>query len=67
MTNHAHDLGKLEAQVEQLRVDVVKLSKLVEANSAQLNKWRGAGAVLILIGAVAGWWISLIFPDAARL
>jgi hypothetical protein len=67
MTNHAHDLGKLEAQVEQLRVDVVKLSALVEANSAQLNKWRGAGAVLILIGAVAGWLLSLMIPDGFRL
>jgi hypothetical protein len=67
MTDHAHDLGKLEAQVEQLRVDVVKLSALVEANSAQLNKWRGAGAVLILIGAVAGWLLSLMIPDGFRL
>tara|TARA_R110002167_G_scaffold86755_2_gene234667 strand:+ start:4172 stop:4366 length:195 start_codon:yes stop_codon:yes gene_type:complete len=62
MIDHSHDLGKLEAQVEQLRVDVVKLSTLVEANSAQLNKWRGAGAVLILIGAVGGWLISLMIP-----
>ena len=31
MIDHAHDLGKLEAQVEQLRVDVVKLSALVGA------------------------------------
>ena len=67
MTDHSHDLGKLEAQVEQLRVDVVKLSALVEANSAQLNKWRGAGAVLILIGAVAGWLLSLMIPDGFRL
>jgi hypothetical protein len=62
MIDHSHDLGKLEAQVEQLRVDVVKLSALVEANSAQLNRWRGAGVVLILIGAVGGWMISLMIP-----
>ncbi len=62
MIDHSHDLGKLEAQVEQLRVDVVKLSTLVEANSAQLNRWRGAGVVLILIGAVGGWMISLMIP-----
>ena len=45
MTDREYDLGRLEAQVEQLQKDVARLTKLVEMNGAQLNRWRGAGAV----------------------
>lgn len=60
MTDREYDLGRLEAQVEQLQRDVSRLTKLVELNGAQLNRWRGAGAVLILVGASLGWLISFL-------
>ncbi len=60
MTDREYDLGRLEAQVEQLQRDVSRLTKLVEMNAAQLNRWRGAGAVLVLIGASLGWLISFL-------
>lgn len=67
MTDIHHDIGRLTAQVEALQDDVSRLNKLMEAQAAQMNRWRGAGAVLILIGAVLGWLVSLIMPGSFRL
>jgi len=53
-------LGALTAQVADLRRDVSLLHALVREQSAQLNRWRGAGAVLILIGAGMGAIVTVL-------
>ena len=58
--NSQQTLGALTAQVADLRRDVSLLHALVREQSAQLNRWRGAGAVLILVGASVGAIVTVL-------
>lgn len=54
MTDIDRVLGSLTAEVQRLQRDVAELQTMVRAQSEQLSRWRGAGTVLILVGAAIG-------------
>jgi hypothetical protein len=48
-------IGRLEANVEELqRQDVKDMSAVV-------TKWKGAGALLLILGASFGWIVDALF------
>ena len=49
-------IGRLEASVEALQKSTDALNEDVKSMSAQINSWRGIGAVLIILGAIFGWF-----------
>lgn len=54
-------IGRLEAHVEQLQRDMSEIKGSIKSMSDQMNRWRGAGAVLVLVGAVLGWVLDSIY------
>lgn len=54
-------IGRLEAHVEQLQRDMSEIKGSIKTMSDQMNRWRGAGAVLVLVGAVLGWVLDSIY------
>ena len=53
-------LGKLEAQVESLQRQMEQLSIDVKCVSDVMTKWKGAGVLLLLLGASFGWLVDII-------
>ena len=54
-------IGRLEASVTELQKSTEALNEDVKAMSAQMNKWGGYGAGLMLLGAVVGWFGTIYF------
>lgn len=54
-------IGRLEAHVEQLQRDMTDIKSSIKTMSDQMNRWRGAGAVLLLVGAVLGWIVDTLY------
>lgn len=54
-------IGRLEASVSELQKSTDELNNDVKALSAQMNKWGGYGAGLMLLGAVVGWFGTIYF------
>ena len=54
------EMGRLTAQVERLQEDVRQINESVRRQSEQLAKWRGAGAILTLIGGGIGLFGGLL-------
>jgi len=54
-------IGRLEAQVEVLQTQSTELRQDVKDMSAVVTKWKGAGALLLILGASFGWLVDLIF------
>lgn len=59
-------IGRLEAHVEQLQRDMSEIKGSIKSMSDQMNRWRGAGAVLVLVGAVLGWVLDSIYKLVGR-
>ena len=53
-------LGKLEAQVESLQRQVEQLSIDVKCVTDVMTKWKGAGVLLLILGASFGWLVDII-------
>ena len=53
-------LGKLEAQVESLQRQMEQLSIDVKCVTDVMTKWKGAGVLLLILGASFGWLVDLI-------
>ena len=53
-------IGRLEANVEQLQMQMVELRQDVKDMSALVTKWKGAGALLLILGASLGWLVDAI-------
>ena len=53
-------LGKLEAQVESLQRQMEQLSIDVKCVSDVMTKWKGAGVLLLILGASFGWLVDVI-------
>ena len=53
-------LGKLEAQVESLQRQVEQLSIDVKCVTDVTTKWKGAGVLLLILGASFGWLVDII-------
>lgn len=54
-------IGRLEANVEELQRQMAELRKDVKDMSAVVTKWKGAGALLLILGASFGWLLDIIF------
>lgn len=54
------EMGRLTAQVERLQEDVRQINESVSRQNEQLAKWRGAGAILTLIGGGIGLFGGLL-------
>lgn len=59
-------IGKLEAHVEQLQKDVSDIKNDVKKMSEQMNKWRGAGVLLLIIGSVFGFMVDWVYRLLGR-
>ena len=51
---------RLEAQVESLQRQMEQLRIDVKCMSDVVTKWRGAGALLLILGASMGWLVDAI-------
>jgi len=56
----------MEAQIENLHRDMSELKTEVRAISSAMNRWKGAGALLMIIGVVFGFFVDLIFKALGR-
>jgi len=54
-------IGRLEANVEELQRQMAELRQDVKDMSAVVTKWKGAGALLLILGASFGWLLDIIF------
>jgi hypothetical protein len=61
MEDHNKQLGRLEAQVESLQRQMEELRIDVKCMSDVVTKWRGAGVLLLILGASMGWLIDIVF------
>ena len=53
-------IGRLEAQVEALQTQMTELRQDVKNMSDVVTKWKGAGALLLILGASLGWLVDVI-------
>lgn len=53
-------IGRLEAQVEVLQTQMTELRQDVKNMSDVVTKWKGAGALLLILGASLGWLVDVI-------
>ena len=53
-------IGRLEANVEQLQMQMAELRQDGKDMSAVVTKWKGAGALLLILGASLGWLVDAI-------
>lgn len=61
MEDYNKQLGRLEAQVEVLQRQMEELRADVKNMSNVITKWKGAGVLLLILGASFGWIVDLIF------
>jgi len=61
MEDHNKQLGRLEAQVESLQRQMEELRIDVKCMSDVVTKWRGAGVLLLILGASMGWLVDIVF------
>jgi hypothetical protein len=54
-------IGRLEANVDRLHADMAELKVDIKAISNSVNRWKGAGVVLLIIGAVFGFIVDIIY------
>jgi len=54
-------IGRLEANVDRLHADMAELKADIKAISNSVNRWKGAGVVLLIIGAVFGFIVDIIY------
>jgi prefoldin subunit 5 len=59
-------IGRLEAHVEQLQRDMTDIKGSIKTMSDQMNRWRGAGAILLMVGAVCGWMIDIVYKAMGK-
>lgn len=54
-------IGRLEANVERLHSDMTELKADVKTISNSVNRWKGAGVVLLVIGTVFGFLVDIVY------
>jgi hypothetical protein len=54
-------IGRLEANVERLHADMAELKADIKTISNSVNRWKGAGAVLLIIGTVLGFVVDGVY------
>lgn len=54
-------IGRLEANVDRLHADMAELKADIKVISNSVNRWKGAGAVLLIIGTVLGFVVDGVY------
>ena len=54
-------IGRLEANVERLHADMVELKADIKLISNSVNRWKGAGAVLVIVGMLLGYIVDMVY------
>ena len=54
-------IGRLEANVDRLHADMAELKADIKVISNSVNRWKGAGAVLLIIGMLLGYVVDLVY------
>lgn len=54
-------IGRLEANVDRLHADMAELKADIKSISNSVNRWKGAGAVLLIIGTVLGFVVDAVY------
>ena len=54
-------IGRLEANVDRLHADMAELKADIKSISNSVNRWKGAGAVLLIIGTVLGFVVDGVY------
>lgn len=54
-------LGSLVANMETLMERTDKIEKKLDSVVAMTNRWKGATAILILLGGAIGWVANFLF------
>ena len=54
-------IGRLEANVERLHADMAELKADIKVISNSVNRWKGAGAVLLIIGMLLGYVVDMVY------
>jgi hypothetical protein len=54
-------IGRLEANVERLHADMAELKADIKSISNSVNRWKGAGAVLVIVGMLLGYIVDMIY------
>ena len=60
------NIGKLEAQVAILQKTTTELANEVHKLSAQMNRWKGGGLVLLVIGTSLGFIVDTLFKIVGK-
>lgn len=53
-------IGNLEAEVATLNKLVTSMNGKIENLEAQANRWKGAFALVLFLGGIAGWLLSYL-------
>ena len=59
-------IGRLEAQVENLHKDMSELKAEIKNITAAINRWKGAGGLLMMFGVVFGFFVDLVFKALGK-
>jgi len=54
-------IGRLEANVERLHADMAELKADIKLISNSVNRWKGAGAVLVIVGMLLGYVVDMVY------
>jgi len=54
-------IGRLEANVERLHADMAELKADIKLISNSVNRWKGAGAVLVIVGMLLGYIVDMVY------
>ena len=60
-------ISELGAKVERLQEDVQQLYSIVTKQNESLNRWRGMGAVLTMVGVVCSGLMGGLIANIDRL
>ena len=54
-------IGRLEANVDRLHADMAELKADIKVISNSVNRWKGAGAVLVIVGMLLGYVVDMVY------
>ena len=60
------EISQLSTKVERMQQDVHRLYKMVSTQHESLNRWRGMGAALTMLGVVFGGVVGGIIASVGR-
>jgi hypothetical protein len=60
------EISQLSTKVERMQQDVHRLYKMVSTQNESLNRWRGMGAALTMLGVVFGGVVGGIIASVGR-